>query len=165
MVFKLVDINACLEKTASLLRGRCKKRKIDLQLDLDPDLPLTACDEQHIGQVFINIIINAIQSMSNGGKLIVYSKNEALHQRILIVFQDTGIGIDSEDLDKIFEPFFSKKSKGIGLGLTVTKRIIEEHYGKIWIESIKNKGTQIYIQLPYRMKNQKVRGARVNEFN
>ena len=139
-----------------MLKYRCKKRNIGLQLELDPDLPLIACDEQHIGQVFINLIINAVQSMPKGGKLAVYTKDDPLHQRILIIFQDSGIGIDPEDLDRIFEPFFSKKSKGIGLGLTVTKRIIEEHYGRIWVESEKGKGTKMCVQLPYR--KQKVKG-------
>ncbi len=90
-------------------------------LELDPDLPLIACDEQHIGQVFINLIINAVQSMPKGGKLTVYTKDDPLHQRIMIIFQDSGIGIDPEDLDKIFEPFFSKKSKALVLALQLQK--------------------------------------------
>ncbi|MGA1863769.1 MAG: response regulator, partial [bacterium] len=93
MVFELMNINECLEKTVSLLKYRCQKRNIGLRLELDPALPLIACDEQHIGQVFINLIINAVQSMPKGGKLTIYTKDDPLHQRIQIIFQDSGTGI------------------------------------------------------------------------
>ena len=160
MVFRLTEINSCLEKAVSLLRGRCQNRNIDLNLDLDPDLPFTACDEKHIGQVFINLIMNAVQAMPDGGKLSIRTKNEALHQRILITFEDTGIGIEPNDLKRIFDPFFSRKSKGIGLGLTVTKRIVEDHYGQIQVNSENGNGTQVHIHLPYRMQTSKGKGRK-----
>lgn len=160
MVFRLTEINSCLEKTVSLLRGRCQNRNIDLNLDLDPELPFTACDEKHIGQVFINLIMNAVQAMPDGGKLSIRTKNEALHQRILITFEDTGIGIEPNDLKRVFDPFFSRKSKGIGLGLTVTKRIVEDHYGQIQVNSENGNGTQVHIHLPYRMQTSKGKGRK-----
>ncbi len=159
LVFKPTDINACIERTVSLLKSRCQRQNVEILLNIDNDLPFLSCDEQHIGQVFINLIINAVQAMPHGGKLIITTKNEPLSKRIFIAFKDTGIGIDAGSLDKIFEPFFSTKSKGIGLGLAVTKRIVEDHYGKIWVTSRISKGTEFNIFLPYRsqksVKNKK----------
>jgi len=102
--------------------------------------------------VFINLTVNAIQAMPHGGTLTINTRNEPLHQRALILFQDTGSGIKPDEIERVFEPFFSKRSKGIGLGLTVTRRIIEDHFGRIWIESDEGKGTRVYMQVPYRMQ-------------
>jgi two-component system, sporulation sensor kinase E len=152
MTFGQSDINACLRRTISLLGGRCRRRQIEIRLELDPHLPSIVCDEEHLGQVFINLTVNAIQAMPQGGTLTIHTRNEPLHQRALILFQDTGCGIKPDEIERVFEPFFSKRSKGIGLGLTVTRRIIEDHFGRIWIESDEGKGTSIYMQVPYRMQ-------------
>lgn len=152
LAFGKSDINACVHRMVSLLLGRCQRRHIEVRLELDSRLPPIICDEEYIGQVFINLMVNAIQAMPHGGTLTICTRNEPLHQRALILFQDTGSGIKPDEIERVFEPFFSKKSKGIGLGLTVSRRIIEDHFGRIWIESDEGKGTRVYMQLPHRMK-------------
>lgn len=154
LIFKPIDINTCLEKTVSLLKSRCLRQKVETLFDLDRGIRSISCDEQHIGQVFINLIINAIQAMPDGGRLTIFTRNAPINRGIVVGFKDTGRGISKEALQRIFEPFFSTKSKGIGLGLAVTKRIIEDHYGVITVESSVGKGTEFKIFLPYRSQQQ-----------
>ncbi|MBN2373494.1 response regulator [bacterium] len=149
-IFHPADINACVEKVVSLTKGRCTRQNIEVGLDLDTQIPATAFDAQKMGQAFINIIMNAVQTMPNGGTLTITTQNDPLQKRINILFQDTGSGIEDRHLDRIFDPFFSTKSKGIGLGLSVTKHIVEAHNGRIWATSRTGKGAQFHIQLPLR---------------
>jgi len=102
-------------------------------------------------QVFLNILLNAIQAMPQGGKLTVATFQEnlpSLGEELVVSFRDSGEGIPPEIIEKIFEPFFSTKEEGIGLGLPIGQRIIEEHKGKIRVESYPQKGTTFYVYLP-----------------
>jgi two-component system, NtrC family, sensor histidine kinase HydH len=110
------------------------------------DVPLVLMDTDQITQVFINILINAMESTPNGGKICVrFGPDEK--QGVRIVVEDTGEGIPRENLDKIFDPFFSTKKKGTGLGLAIVKSIIEGHGGEIEVESDSGKGTRFIIRL------------------
>ncbi len=118
----------------------------NVKINYDYEDTLVLIDEEKIKQAFINIIFNAIQAMPHGGiiNLIVILQEDWLK----ISFQDEGIGIPSEKLEKIFEPFYTTKDTGTGLGLSITHRIIEEHKGFIEVNSIIGKGTSIDIYLP-----------------
>jgi len=94
---------------------------------------------------FINIIVNAIQAMPLGGELTIRVSHSDLF--IEVEFEDTGEGMLPEDLEKVFEPYFTTKELGIGLGLAITKRIIEEHKGEISIKSHPNQGTKVKVKL------------------
>jgi signal transduction histidine kinase len=111
-------------------------------------------DREQMKQVFLNLLLNAIQAMEQGGQLKVSAalKNHLPGARsdsfLEIFFQDTGKGIPEDMQARIFEPFFSTKEEGIGLGLPIAQRIVEEHRGEIRLESRPGKGTTFYLTLP-----------------
>ncbi|WP_245596357.1 ATP-binding protein [Sulfurihydrogenibium subterraneum] len=105
-------------------------------------------DKNALVQLFINILINAIESIKNKGSIIIKTYKNKKDGKVIIKIKDTGIGIPSEYLDKIFEPFFTTKESGTGLGLAVAYRIVESHGGKIYVESEEGKGTEFTVELP-----------------
>ncbi len=110
-------------------------------------LPLIKCDENQLKQVFINILKNALEAMSDGGIIRIQVKNIQPNE-LLIRFIDQGIGIPEDQLPKLGEPFHSTKETGTGLGLMVTNKIIEGHKGSLTITSKVNQGTTVEIILP-----------------
>ena len=109
-------------------------------------LPLLPLNIGQINQVFMNLLINASDAIPDHGEIRI--KTSVEDQNVVISIQDTGRGIKPEDLDKIFDPFFTKKIGGTGLGLSISYRIIKDHGGKIEVESIPDKGTAFTIRLP-----------------
>ncbi|MGA9347446.1 MAG: response regulator [Anaerolineae bacterium] len=114
--------------------------------ELGEDLPPLMADSDQIGQVFINLILNAAQAMSDGGRLEITTRAE--DGFIVTEFKDTGCGIPEENLGRLFEPLFTTKAKGIGLGLAVSKQLVEAHEGTIEVESQVGKGTTFRVRLP-----------------
>jgi len=121
-----------------------------------PDGIFVTVDPHQIREVFENIFMNAAQAMNNGGKISLSVLPNNSTQELQIIISDTGNGIPQKIIDHVFEPFFSTKNNGTGLGLPIVKRIIEEHSGTIRIESTPGKGTQVIITLPWKegRKNQ-----------
>jgi signal transduction histidine kinase len=144
----LVNLNSTMRDTLALLDYRISTSRIDVDVQLDDDLPETMADEKQISQVFLNLVNNAFQAMEEtGGKLMIRSLRES--DRIHFIVSDTGCGIPTENLSKIFDPFFSTKgSGGTGLGLSVSYGLISAHGGEISVESTLDKGTTFKIQLP-----------------
>ena len=118
---------------------------IELTKKLDADLPEVDIDPDQIQQVWVNIIMNAVQAMPKGGKLTIGAKRRG--KLLEVEISDTGCGIPQEAVDKIFDPLFTTKAKGIGLGLAVCKAIIDRHEGNIEVESKVGKGTTFIIKL------------------
>jgi two-component system NtrC family sensor kinase len=115
--------------------------------EFDPGLPQVMLDGDQLRQVAINLILNAGAAMKPGGKLVV-STRAAEDNMVSIRFADNGQGIVEEHLEKIFEPFFTTRAKGTGLGLAISKQIIEQHHGKIRVESKLGSGTTFEVTLP-----------------
>ena len=109
-------------------------------------LPPLLLDQTQIGQVFANIVSNALEAMPQGGRLRVETKME--DDSVMVSFTDTGGGIPKENLEKIFQPLFTTKVKGIGLGLAISKKLVEAHGGKIWAESNGERGSTFHVNLP-----------------
>jgi signal transduction histidine kinase len=105
-------------------------------------------DVEQIKNCFVNITVNALQAMSQGGVLRIYAQLDDENSRVLVHFEDNGCGIETDHLQKIFEPYFTTKKLGIGLGLALTKRVLEEHGGTIVVASVKGMGTTVTISLP-----------------
>ena len=103
-------------------------------------------DEKQLERIFLNLITNAAQAMPDGGKLAVTTNQTKDH--IEIAFADTGVGIPEENMGKLFQPLFSTKAKGIGMGLAICKRIVEQHGGSIELKSKVGQGTTVTIKLP-----------------
>jgi signal transduction histidine kinase len=124
-----------------------KENKIEI-LEKYNDIPLTLIDIEQMQQALLNIILNSIQAMQNGGILEIATFYDDVSDFIEVNISDTGCGIPIEYFDKIFEPFFTTKNKGTGLGLPISSRIIENHKGFIEVTSIPGKGTKFTIKLP-----------------
>ena len=150
------DVKQAIDKTMNMVANRLYKQKIETRAMIADDLPLIPADPQQLEQVLINLFLNAIDAMPKGGNLEVEAALKATQENtpsLVITVIDSGSGIDQEDLAKIFQPFFSaKKGKGIGLGLSISERIIKNHGGTIAVESMPGKGTTFRIHLPLEQK-------------
>ncbi len=145
--FREIDINAVINESLIIISKQVFLKKIRVEKNLKP-LPLTFADFAQLQQAFINIIINAIDAMKEGGVLRIESSYSPSEKIIEIRFSDTGVGIPEENIPKIFEPFFTTKEKGTGLGLSVVYGIITRHKGEIKISSVLGVGTTFTIRLP-----------------
>ena len=153
--FRPCDLPALLEDTLALLQSRLATSKVEVTTDMCPSLPLVEVSRGHVQQVWLNVMMNAIEVMPQGGRLAVRINSLALRgdEGIVIVVEDSGPGIAPEDLDRIYEPFFtSGKAKGVGLGLTISRDIIERHGGRFEITSPPGHGAIVEIWLPVRQK-------------
>jgi two-component system NtrC family sensor kinase len=122
-------------------------RSVIIDTDFTPSLPKVMLDGDQMRQVAINLILNAGGAMPEGGRLIV--RTETVEGgRVEISFIDTGCGISAENIEKIFEPFYTTKERGTGLGLAITRQIIEQHHGEITIKSTPGSGTIVRVTLP-----------------
>jgi PAS domain S-box-containing protein len=122
---------------------------VRLTMDVDPGLPMVMVDAAQIRQVFINIILNALEAMPEGGRLEIRARSKV--EFVTVGFADTGCGIPESVTDKIFDPLFTTKPKGIGLGLAMCKSIMEGHGGDIGVKSKEGKGTTFTLSLPMRV--------------
>lgn len=148
--FTYVSVNDLLDKTCFFVAQHPEARKIDKVKNLAADLPPVWVDAKQIQQVFFNVIINAIQSMPDGGTLRLSSDLVERDERSYVRVQvgDTGRGITPEDLDKIFVPFFTTKTQGTGLGLAICRQLLEQHGGCMDVVSTVGVGTTFSILLP-----------------
>jgi signal transduction histidine kinase len=119
---------------------------VDLVKDIDNNLPMVMVDADQIRQVFINIALNGLQSMTDGGRLEIRARSKG--EYVEVEFADTGYGVPDSVIDKIFDPLFTTKAKGIGLGLSVCESIVERHGGSIRVESEVGRGTAFTVSLP-----------------
>ncbi|MFH1640908.1 MAG: response regulator [Candidatus Omnitrophota bacterium] len=149
--FIRTDINNVIKRSLQFLKYKFIKHKIKVCYEPGQGLPSVLCDAAKMEEVFLNILSNSIDAMPEGGNLTV--KDEAIEERVVITISDTGIGIHSKDLPKVYNPFFTTKPQGTGLGLSITHRIIDEHKGAIFITSQINKGTSVRIELPILSKD------------
>lgn len=143
-------LNASLSEVAQMLDHQFKGRRISLEMDLDEDLPKCPADADKIKQVFVNLLMNALQAVDKGGTIRISSRFLETLQQAEIIFQDNGHGIPLEIQDKIFDPFFSTKhtGEGTGLGLSVSYGIVQEHGGEISLASEPGNGARFTIRLP-----------------
>jgi PAS domain S-box-containing protein len=142
------NITGALEETISLLANQLRVQRVKLRKDLTPDLPQVVGNRPLLQQVFSNMILNACNAMPDGGSLTVATR--ATKAEIEIQFADTGVGIPTEHLSKIFDPFFTTMpvGKGVGLGLSISYSIIQQHQGTIDVASQVGQGTIFTIRLP-----------------
>ena len=142
----IASINSVIEEVSTLLEQEFEAHHVIFDQSIDPNIPETLFDPRQIEQVFINIVKNALEAMSEGGKLSVetHLKGDYIEIRI----SDTGKGVAPEDLKDIFDPFITTKPKGTGLGLPICRKIVEDHEGEIRIQSKLGEGTVSIIILP-----------------
>ncbi len=147
-----IDIKEILESSLNLLEIEISKKRLEITTDIDYDLPELKADYAEISRVLLNLLSNAIKYNIENGKIFIKIHQSPNH--LIIKVEDTGIGIKTDDKEKIFSEFFRAKNKftrsisGTGLGLTIVKRIVESYHGKIDVESEYEKGTAFTIHLP-----------------
>ncbi|MEA3333712.1 MAG: ATP-binding protein [Pseudomonadota bacterium] len=143
------QIYKVINRTTALIEHNVDFKETEIIKEYDFDLPEALMDASQIGQVIINMIVNANQAMSQGGKLFIKTGLNAAKDRIYVRIEDTGCGIPEENIEKLFDPFFSTKGHdGTGLGLSVSYGIIQSHGGNIEVESTLGRGTVFTIFLP-----------------
>jgi signal transduction histidine kinase len=146
MELKPCKVNSLIEESLALIQYDQRVQDITVVRDFWPDMPAITIDGSQLSQVIVNIVLNAADAMPNGGTLTIRSRVE--NNSIVIDFEDTGVGIDKESLGRIFDPFYTTKEHGTGLGLAVSYSIIKKLNGSLTVESDLNKGSRFMITLP-----------------
>jgi two-component system, NtrC family, sensor histidine kinase HydH len=145
---KQTNINKLIKEIVEFINIERNNNCVTINCDLNPDLPLILIDENSIKQVFINLVENSIEAMPDGGAINFTSRQDATKEKIEIEISDTGKGIPEEIFNKVFEPFFTSKESGVGLGLAISYQIIKAHNGEISFSNNSGKGTKCIIKLP-----------------
>ena len=152
------DVATLVAKTLKMIDARLYKQKVGLTEAVAPDLPPINADAQQLEQVLVNLYLNALDAMLAGGHLTVGAQLDGtgdLPNAVVITVADTGHGISGEDMQKIFQPFFTARKKaGMGLGLSICERIIRNHGGNIEVETEQGQGTLFRIRLPVKSLSQ-----------
>jgi len=145
---KPCDINAIVRSTVDLVRQDATDRNIELVVLTDDHAPPVGCDISQLKQALLNLLVNAMDAVTAGSTITVTTDSSDRLMRISV--QDTGAGIPHGEMDKIFKPFYTTKTRGAGLGLAIVERIVKEHGGEIRVSSNAGKGTTFTINLPVR---------------
>lgn len=143
-----VDLAELLEKSVDLIRAEATDNRIDIELDVESELTPILADADRLQQVVMNVLLNALQAMENGGVLSVKLANTLDHSGIELRISDTGGGVPADSLPQVFYPYFTTKPNGTGIGLAISQKIIADHEGTIDLESDPGKGTTVTIYLP-----------------
>jgi two-component system nitrogen regulation sensor histidine kinase GlnL len=148
------NVNDVVETVVRILEGQAKEKGMVILREFDDNPPKVWIDSEQMKQVFMNIILNAIQAMSEGGSISIATRalqrngTEPSGEFVQVEIRDTGLGIPEEHLQHIFDPFFTSKDEGSGLGLAVSHQIVQEHGGFVTVESTLGKGTAFFVHLP-----------------
>lgn len=140
-----VELHSLVDEVLALVLAKAEKDNVEIITRYEV-LPKLSLDPELIKTCIFNVVLNAFQAMPGGGRLTVSTK--ASNSKVSIFFEDTGTGISRENLSKIFDPFFSTKESGLGLGLALTRRVVEEHGGKVDFQSTEGKGSTIIMSFP-----------------
>ncbi|GIN66194.1 PAS domain S-box protein [Bacillus sonorensis] len=153
IMYEKKDVVRIMQDTMDLLHAQANLDNVQMHLDCEGQIPLIYCEPNQLKQVFINILKNAIEVMPDGGNVYVTIKPKD-DDHIIVSLTDEGIGMTEDKLKRLGEPFYTTKERGTGLGLMVSYKIIEEHNGKIEVESEEGKGTTFHLTLPIRQQHE-----------
>jgi C4-dicarboxylate-specific signal transduction histidine kinase len=146
-----VTVNDLIDEVLTLVNGELASHQISLQKEMRDGLPKVLADRVQMQQVLLNLIMNAIEAMSSiaNRERVLMVKSEAFESdHVLITLQDSGTGIDPAHIDRIFDAFFTTKDRGMGMGLSICRSIIESHGGQLWASPRNPHGTSFYVKLP-----------------
>ena len=153
------DINAIMETALGILDNEFRLRHVGLELQLAENMVKTLLDENQIEQVFINLLLNAIHAVEENGRVTIQTAVDSENNKVQVEITDNGCGIAADDIEKIFEPFYSTRAKGTGLGLAVSYGIVKNHQGDIRVYSVPGETTRFTIELPIRDENFSEKGG------
>jgi PAS domain S-box-containing protein len=144
---ELIDVNGVIQEMLTLLRGEADRYSVAMRADLSTALPRIMVDRVQLQQVFMNLVLNAIEAMKDsGGELTV--KSELQDGQPQLSVSDTGVGLPTEKMDQIFSAFFTTKPQGSGMGLAISRSIVESHSGRLWATSNDGRGATFHFTLP-----------------
>ena len=143
-----VDLEELLSDSLQLVSADTASEHIQTSLHCDRDLPTISADRDRLSQVFINILLNSVQAMEEGGTLAITAGTDATGKQVELRFVDSGKGIQPEHLSQLFFPYFTTKNGGTGIGLAISQKIIADHGGNIRLESVQGRGTTVIVELP-----------------
>jgi signal transduction histidine kinase len=145
---EVVDLNEILREMTVLLGDAADRHSISIRTELDPGLPRTTADSVQLQQVLMNLMLNGIEAMrETGGELTIASKGTE-HGQLLISVSDSGTGLSVDDTERIFDAFFTTKPQGTGMGLSISRRIVEAHGGRLWASPNPGRGAIFQLTLP-----------------
>ncbi len=144
--FDRTDLNGIIDRTVSIMSSQARKKNVTVDLSLEKELPPLTADRKLLQQLLWNVILNALQATDEGGMVSVSTASENGSVRVTV--RDTGKGIPPSERENIFRPFYTTKHQGTGLGLTISRRIVEQHHGTISLESGDPSGTTCSVSLP-----------------
>jgi PAS domain S-box-containing protein len=145
---ELVDVNEIVREMLALLRGEANRYSIVTRSDLAPDLPKITADRVQLQQVFMNLVLNAIEAMKDTGGELKIKTELGQEGSLLISVSDTGVGLPAENINEIFNAFFTTKPEGSGMGLAISRSIIESHGGRLWAIGNDGRGATFQLTLP-----------------
>jgi PAS domain S-box-containing protein len=152
--WELVDVNEVIREMMVLLRGEATRYSISFRTELAADLPRVMGDRVQLQQVFMNLMLNGIDSMKDtnaGGELTITSR-QAENGQLLISVSDTGVGLPAKQADQIFNAFFTTKVQGTGMGLSISRSIVESHGGRLWAADNSPHGASFHLSLPTKVE-------------
>ena len=147
---ELVDVNEVIREMIVLLRSEANRHSISIRIELAEDLPKVMADRVQLQQVFMNIMLNGIDAMkgtAGGGELTINSQRGG-NEQLVVSVSDTGVGLPPEQADQIFNAFFTTKPHGTGMGLHISRSIVESHGGRLWAAGNSPRGARFYFTLP-----------------
>jgi PAS domain S-box-containing protein len=145
---EVLDVNEVVREMVELLRGEANRDAVSIRTDLAADLPKTMADRVQVQQVLMNIMLNGIEAMNETGGVLTVKSQLDQDSQVLISVSDTGIGLPSEKADQIFSAFFTTKPQGSGMGLAISRSIIESHCGRLWASPNDGRGATFHFTLP-----------------
>jgi C4-dicarboxylate-specific signal transduction histidine kinase len=150
----LVDVNEIIREMMVLLRGEATRYSISFRSELAADLPPVMGDRVQLQQVFMNLMVNGIDALKHvdGTREVTIQSERTEDEQILLSVSDTGMGLPVTQADQIFEAFFTTKVQGIGMGLSISRSIIESHGGRLWAGNNHPRGASFYVTLPTKIE-------------
>jgi C4-dicarboxylate-specific signal transduction histidine kinase len=148
-----VDLNEALQEVIELTRGEALKNGVSVESQLAKDLPIIAGDRVQLQQVVLNLVLNALQAMgavSQGARQVIITTRQIESNDLCVGVQDTGPGLSPETLSRLFEPFYTTKPNGMGMGLTICRSIVEAHGGRLWVSACQPRGAHFQFAIPAR---------------
>jgi signal transduction histidine kinase len=143
----LVDVNGIIHEMLTLLKGEATRSSIAVRTDLSAELPKIIVDRVQLQQVFMNLMLNGIEAMEDsGGELTVKSQLRDGQPQFSV--SDTGVGLPTEGVDQMFSAFFTTKPQGSGMGLAISRSIVESHGGRLWVTANDGRGATFHFTLP-----------------
>jgi C4-dicarboxylate-specific signal transduction histidine kinase len=151
---ELVDVNQVINEMIALLRNEASRYHISVRTELVPHLPQVMGDRVQLQQVLMNLMINAIDAMKNveGTRELVIKSQRAEDEQLMLAVSDTGVGLPPQQADQIFNAFFTTKSHGTGMGLRISRSIVESHGGRLWAADNSPQGASFYLTLPTKLE-------------